>query len=74
MVAARGLKEFRVPEVEISDLEWRLVEVILGALSMAKEKGKSIVDESLMEEATKYSLSEPRSFLSFEGSGSSFFL
>ncbi|RVX21021.1 hypothetical protein CK203_002180 [Vitis vinifera] len=53
MAAARGLKEFRVPEVEISDLEWRLVEVILGALSMAEERGKFIVDESLMEEATK---------------------
>ena len=31
---------------------------------------KSIADESLIEEATKYSLSKPHYFLSFKGWGS----
>ena len=73
--AAGGLKESRAPEVEISDLERRLVKVFLGATPTAEARGMFVVDESLMEEATKYTLSKPCSFLSFgvRGSPSSFF-
>ena len=74
-VAAGGLQESRAPEVEISDLERRLVKVFLGATPTAEARGMFVVDESLMEEATKYTLSKPCSFLSFgvRGSPSSFF-
>ena len=67
MTVAGGLNGVRASVVETSCLERRFLEVILGAASLAKARGKSGADESLLEEASRYSLSEPSSFLSLGG-------
>ena len=65
-----GLNGVRAPVVETLCLERRLVEVILGVAPLAEARGKFGPNESLLEEASKYSHSETCSFLSLGGRGS----
>lgn len=46
--------------------------MILGAVSTTEARGMSVVDESLLEEASMYSFFEPHSLLSFGDRGSPF--
>lgn len=64
--AIGGSKEPKVLGVKITILERSLDDVILGAMSTAEARGMSIADESLLEEAFRYSFFEPCSLSSFE--------
>lgn len=46
--------------------------MILSAVSTTEARGTSVVDESLLEEASMYSFFEPHSLLSFGDRGSPF--
>lgn len=63
--AIGGSKEPKVLGVKIALLERSLDDVILDAMSTTEARGMSIADESLLEEAFKYSFFEPCSLSSF---------
>ena len=63
MVVTGGLKESRAPRVKVFVMEQSLDEVILDVVSTTEAIGVSVMDEALLEEASRYSFSEPHSLL-----------
>ena len=63
MVVTGGLKESRAPRVKVFVMEQSLDEVILDVVSTTEAIGVSVMDESLLEEASRYSFSKPHSLL-----------